>query len=221
MRKLIKQAASFFLIPLTRWYLRKERSYTYQSITVKVFPGVFHPGMFYSTKFLINFIRTQSIRNKSLLELGCGTGLISIISAKEGALVTASDLSTRAIENATANAKLHHLPITVIHSDVFDSIAQKQFDWIIINPPYYARHPKNEEELAWHCGRDFEYFKKLFGSLNNYMNATSRVIMVLTLGCELEKIFNIASENGFQFDLVMGKSVLFDGKDFLYRIKKI
>ncbi|MFM9840630.1 MAG: methyltransferase [Cyclobacteriaceae bacterium] len=219
MRKLFKQLISFFLIPLTRWYLRKERNYTYHHTTVTILPGVFHPGLFYSTKFLIDFLLTQPIRNKSLLELGCGTGLISIISAKEGAIVTASDISEQAIENVTANAKLNQLSITITLSDVFDLIEQKQFDWIIINPPYYARTPKNEAEHAWHCGENFEYFHKLFRSLTNYIHPTSQVIMVLTQGCELEKIFEVAVQYGFQFELLMERNVLFDGKDFLYRIK--
>ena len=221
MRKKFKQLISFFLVPLTRWYLRKERHYSYLGVTVKVFSGVFHPGLFYSTKFLIDFLLTQNIRNKSFLELGCGTGLLSIISTRNGAVVTASDLSQQAIENVTSNAKQNQVKISIIHSDLFDHIERKPFDWIIINPPYYARSPKNEAELAWHCGKEFEYFKKLFSTLGSYTHANSQVIMVLTLGCELDKIFELAKINQFSFELLQEKNVLFDGKDFLYRIKPV
>jgi release factor glutamine methyltransferase len=221
MRKIFKRFISFFLVPLTRWYLRKERQYSYLGVTVKVFSGVFHPGLFYSTKFLIDFLLTQNIRNKLLLELGCGTGLLSIISASKGAIVTASDLSKQAIENVTSNAIKNQAKITIIHSDLFDRIEQEPFDWIVINPPYYARSPKNEAELAWHCGQEFEYFKKLFSTLESYTHANSQVIMVLTLGCELDKIFEIAKINQFSFELLKEKDVLFDGKDFLYRIRPL
>ena len=221
MRKFFKRIISFFLVPLTRWYLRKERQYSYLGVTVKVFSGVFHPGLFYSTTFLINFLLAQKIRNKSLLELGCGTGLLSIISAKNGAVVTASDLSHQAIKNITSNAVQNQAKITIIYSDLFDRIEQKPFDWIVINPPYYARSPKNEAELAWHCGQEFEYFKKLFSTLGNYTHVNSQVIMVLTLGCELDKIFEIAKINQFSFELLQEKNVLFDGKDFLYRIRSV
>jgi hypothetical protein len=43
---------------------------------------------------------------------------------------------------------------------------------------------------------------------------------VLTLGSELEKIFNVGKKEGFQFNLLKERAVLFDGKDFLYQIKK-
>jgi release factor glutamine methyltransferase len=218
MRKTVKNLASLFLVPLTRWYLRKERKYTYPGTTVTVLPGVFHPGLFYSTKFLIEYLQDQPIESKSMLELGCGTGLISIIAAKSGAEVTAIDLSLKAIENVKLNTLTNSVKIRIIHSDLFDSIERKTFDWIVINPPYYAGTPSNEEELAWYAGENFNYFRKLFKSLGDYVHETTEIIMVLTKGSEVTKISAIGKENGFEFELVKEKKVFFDEKDFLYRI---
>jgi len=221
MRKIFKRFASFFLIPVTRWYLRKERKYTYKGVTVKVFQGVFHPGFFYSTRFLIDFLLTQSLRHKSLLELGCGTGLISIICAQMGAIVTASDVSQQAIANTSTNVMSNQVSVEIINSDIFDNLQQRAFDWITINPPYYAKSPKTESELAWNCGENFEYFQKLFQNLGSHMHTDTNTIMVLTLGSDLENIMSIGQRNGFQFELTMERKVLFDGKDFLFRIKKV
>jgi len=220
MRKLLKRCIALVLIPATQWYLRKERIFKYQDITVKVFPGVFHPGLFYSTKFICDFLGTQPIRNQSLLELGCGTGLISILCAKTGALVTASDVSKTALTNSATNVSANHVSVDIIYSDVFDNLAQKTFDWIIINPPYYAKAAENERELAWHCGKDFDYFQKLFETIGDHIHTATNIVMVLTLGCELEKIVGIARKNGFQFELIKERKAFFDGKDFLYRIKR-
>lgn len=221
MRKSLKRFFSFFLIPLTRWYLRKERQYTYRGTTVKIFPGVFHPGLFYSTKFLTDYLQTQLVKNKSLLELGCGTGLISILCARRGATVTATDINPTAVENSKLNVANNKVSVTLLKSDVFDQIEKQAFDWIVINPPYYARVIKNNDELAWHCGENFEYFQKFFWSLSQFIHSNSNVVMVLTLGCELEQIFEIARKNGFQFELLEERNVLFDAKDFLYQIKRI
>jgi len=218
MRKFFKKFISLILIPATQWYLRKERAYTYRNVTVKVFPGVFHPGLFYSTKFLIDYLITQPICNKSLLELGCGTGLISIICAREGAIVTASDLSQAALNNTTTNIKSNEVSVDTVQSDVFDNLSGKTFDWVIINPPYYAKSPSNESELAWNCGEHFEFFEKLFKKLRHHIHSKTNVIMVLTLGCDLKNIFLIARNHGFEFELIEERNVLFDGKDFLYRI---
>lgn len=219
MRKLIKRFLSFFLIPFTKWYLRKERKYRYKGITVTVLPGVFHPGLFYSTKFLIDYLQEQMLEKKLLLELGCGTGLISIFASKAGARVTASDLSLAAIKNVKLNARQNKLDIEIIHSDLFNAIGIKPFDYIIINPPYYSRAPGNESELAWYCGENFEYFQKLFSSLPAYIHFSSEIIMVLTKGSEVEKISSIARTHEFEFELIREKRVFFDEKDYLFKIK--
>ena len=218
MRKLLKRSISFFLVPLTRWYLRKERNYTYKGIPISVFPGVFHPGFFLSTNFILAFLEGKSLKNSTLLELGCGTALISIVSAKAGALVTACELSLVALKNAEHNIRQNRVSVQLIHSNLFDAIEKKTFDWIIINPPYYAKVVRNEEDLAWHCGDDFQYFHKLFSTLRDCIHPNTQVIMVLTLGCEQDKIFEIAKHHHFIFELIGEKNVLFDGKDFLYRI---
>jgi hypothetical protein len=89
----------------------------------------------------------------------------------------------------------------------------------VINPPYYAKDATTESELAWNCGKNFQYFKKLFGQLSTHMHASSMVIMVLTKGCDLHEIFSIAQSSGFMLELIREKKVMFDGKDYLYRIK--
>src|SRR5688572_22573694 len=114
MRRFLKRLLSFFLVPAVRWYLRKERKHSHRGVTVKVFPGVFHPGLFSSTHFLIDFLASEDLRTKSLLELGCGSGLISIWAAKHGAQVTATDLSTKAIANVALNAQENHASIRIV-----------------------------------------------------------------------------------------------------------
>jgi release factor glutamine methyltransferase len=219
MRNIIKRVASTVLIPVVRWYLRKERTYRNGEIRIKVLPGVFHPGLFSSTEFLFRFLSEQNLKGASFLELGCGSGFLSIAASKAGAEVTASDFSALAIRGTTSNAVQNNVKLNIIHSDLFDSIGPAVFDWIVINPPYYAQAPVNEEELAWKCGENFEYYYKLFEQLPGYTREHSFILMVLTLGCDLTSIFSIADQAGFRFELLREKAALFDEKDFLYRIR--
>ena len=218
MRKYFKRLAALVLIPLVKWYLRKERLYSYKEIDIFVSPGVFHPGFFYSTKFILKYLNNVELSGRTVLELGCGSGLISIVAAKAGGLITASDLSRTAIQNTKRNALRNEVIIETVHSDLFDNI-HGRFDVIIINPPYYPNDATDEPMLAWNCGRNFEYFVKLFSQLSNHISANSRVLMVLTKGCDRSSIFRIASNAGFKFELIAEKNVLFDEKDYLYEIK--
>jgi release factor glutamine methyltransferase len=219
MRKILKRIVSPILVPFVRWYLRKERKFVYNGITTHIFPGVFHPGFFHSTKFILRYLEDKDLGGKSFLELGCGSGLVSILAAKAGSDVVASDLSLKALENTKHNANLNNVFLKIIYSDLFDSIGKKQFDWIIINPPYYARKPESEQDLAWYCGENFEYFRKLFGSLKDYTHPESQVIMVLTKGADVNTIEDIAKEYNFQLELRQENPVFFDEMDFLFRIK--
>ncbi len=219
MRKILKRIVSPILVPFVRWYLRKERKFVYNGLTTYVFPGVFHPGFFHSTKFILSYLTDKDLDGKSFLELGCGSGLVSIVAAKACSNVTSSDLSLRALENTKRNANLNNVFLKIVYSDLFDSIDKTPFDWIVINPPYYARKPEREQDLAWYCGENFEYFHKLFASLNDYTHSVSQVIMVLTKGADVKTIEAIAKKHTFHLELLRENPVFFDERDFLFQIK--
>ncbi len=180
-------------------YATKERSYSYKGINVRVMPGVFHPGLFFSTKLLIEYISKYDLNDKYVLELGAGSGLISVYCAKLKANVTANDINPNAVENTNKNAKLNSVNIKVVESDLFDEIEMWKFDYIIINPPYFPKNPKNEEEFAWFCGSDFQYFRKLFDQIKKYINNDSKIIMVLSEDCDIEMIKKIGEQSHFVF----------------------
>jgi release factor glutamine methyltransferase len=218
MRKYLKYFSSFILIPFTRWYLRKERQFSYEGINVLIKPGVFHPGLFSSTRFLLSYLKTHSLAGKKFIEVGCGSGLISVWAAKQNALVTAIDISARCLENTASNAERNQVNFQIVHSSLFGSVQLQIFDWIVINPPYYAKPATTEAEFAWNCGENFEYFESLFEQLPKYSNDDTLTIIVLTKGCDLDTIFAIGKKHQMKFDLILEKNVLFDEKDYLFRL---
>jgi release factor glutamine methyltransferase len=216
MRRVLKRLAGVVLIPLTKWYLTKERTYNKAGVQVRVMPGVFHPGLFSSTTLLFEFLDKQDLKGTTVLELGCGTGFLSIVAARKGAKVTASDINPKAVENTRINAATNGVHIEIVTSDLFTNLPGS-FDRIIINPPYYAKTPTNNADLAWYCGENFEYFERLFTQLKVHQH--SQIIMVLTLECDLQQIHAIAEKNGFQLETIREKKSFFDGKNLLYRIR--
>jgi release factor glutamine methyltransferase len=196
-KSILKSLAFRILYPTSERYLSKERSYSYKGITVAVFPGVFHPGFFYSTKLLLKYFEDIDLRKKYILELGAGTGLISIFTANKGGYVTASDISLTAVYNIEKNVKMTNANVEVIHSDLFDDVPHRNYDYIIINPPYYKKTPSSEKEFAWFGGDDFQYFRKLFDQLNNNIYEKTNVVMVLSDEADLDMIKSIASEFNF------------------------
>lgn len=204
-KNLFKSLAFRILYPASEKYLSKERSYSYKDITILVFPGVFHPGFYFSTKILLKYLEKIELNQRYILELGAGTGLISIFAAKRGGFVTASDISLTAVYNIEKNVKMTDANVDVVHSDLFDDIPHRRYDHIIINPPYYKKTPSSEKEFAWFGGDDFQYFRKLFSQLGNNVYENTNVIMVLSDEADLEMIKSIATENKFQMQKVFHK----------------
>ena len=91
----------------------------------------------------------QKINNPNVLELGTGSGAISIALAKESPLIrfTAIDISTKALEIAKKNAVNNHVNNILFNiSDWFSEINEK-FNIIVSNPPYVDKDELTKDEL--------------------------------------------------------------------------
>ncbi|MEL7146637.1 MAG: methyltransferase, partial [Bacteroidota bacterium] len=118
-----KKSLKFFhpvLKRLAKYYLSKPRDYRYEDITVKVYPGVFHPGLFFSTTVFLEYLKGHKLKGKLVLELGAGSGLISMFCAKNGAIVTSSDINELALQKIDENAAKNNVLLTTVRSDLFD-----------------------------------------------------------------------------------------------------
>ncbi len=220
MKTVLKHIVARTYKPLLTRYLSKIRLYNYENIQLEIPPQVFHPGFFFSTRLLLNYIKKLPMRGRSLLEPGCGSGLISIYAAKKGARITATDINPVAVEYLKKNSRHNEVAITIIQSDLFQNIPQQQFDIIAINPPYYKKQPLTAKDYAWYCGENGEYFKALFNKLGHYIHPESEVYMVLFEGCDIEMIADIAAQNEFDLQCVQTRKNLLE-KNFIFKIKRI
>ncbi len=199
LRNILKHLTKPFLNAGLQFYYRKPRKYAYQDIEVIVHPEVFPPHLTLSTKILLDFISEIELQNKTFLELGCGSGIISLLASKKGAIVTASDINKTALAYLEKASDKNQLNVSCIYSNLFENLQGKQFDYIIINPPYYPKQPKNIKEQAWFCGEDFQYFKDLFQQLPKFQSKENNIYIILSEDCQIEKIIAIASENNLTF----------------------
>lgn len=99
------------------------------------------------TEELVNWILKDNPAYKSILDIGCGSGCISISLALNSNLkMTSLDVSELALIQAKENANKFNIPIYFIHADIFanDTIFKLDyFDIIISNPPYVLESDKS------------------------------------------------------------------------------
>ncbi len=91
----------------------------------------------------IKYINKYFNSNIDILEIGTGSGCISIALKKElkNVNIVATDISKDAIQVAVNNAKENNVNINFINTNIYDEINQK-FDCIISNPPYISKSEK-------------------------------------------------------------------------------
>jgi release factor glutamine methyltransferase len=221
MRRIIKGIVNRTWKPYVEWYLRAPRNFKYRNISVEVIPGVFHPGFFFSTKLLLSFLEKQKLSETNFLEMGCGSGIISIFAARQNAKVVAADIFSEAVLCTEKNAEKNQVKISVIESDLFKNIPAQQFDIIAVNPPYYKKEPSSPDQFAWYCGEHLEYFQHFFQQAKLFVHASSRVMMVLSDECDLAGIRSIAEKNGWIWEIAIQKRTAWEmGYVFNIRLMK-
>jgi release factor glutamine methyltransferase len=95
---------------------------------------------------------------RRVLDVCTGTGVLAIAAAREGAEVTAIDLSRRALGCVRVNSLLNRVRVRALHGDLFEPVAGRLFDVIVTNPPYVPGPskdlPERGLERAWYAGLD-------------------------------------------------------------------
>ena len=89
-----------------------------------------------TSKFLSRFAVRR--RSRATLDLGTGSGILSLYASRFSDSVIATDLNDRAVSFARFNAQLNSVEnIEVIPGDCFAPVADRCFDLILSNPPFF------------------------------------------------------------------------------------
>ena len=136
---------------------------------------------------------------KKVLDLCTGSGAIAIAIAtkKEGAEVTATDISAPALDIAKSNAMLLGLKVNFKEGNLFDAVPDEKFDIIVSNPPYIPsadiqtleKKVKDfEPMLALDGGKDgLDVYRKIASSYEEHLNENGCLILELGID-ESEKV---------------------------------
>ena len=82
---------------------------------------------------------------QSVLEIGTGSGLVSMYASRLTDDITATDINYNALELAEENFKKNNIDtIKLEFGDLFEPVKDKKFDVILFNTPYL---PTEEEDI--------------------------------------------------------------------------
>lgn len=130
----------------------------------------------------------EIVPGERVLEIGCGSGVVSLHCARAGALVTAGDINPVAVELTKRNAESNRLDIDVVETDVYSSISGK-FDTIIFNLPYLPVDDDCELSDAWSGGEGgLGPLPELLRGAADHGNDGWRVVVVVSSLMDMEML---------------------------------
>ena len=182
-----------------------------KNILIKIHPKVYEPAE--DSELLINNL--VNVKNKTVLDVGTGTGIQAINALKKGAKkVIGIDINPYAIETAKENALLNKLKLNedifFFESDLFknmDEIKNKlnidKFDVILFNAPYL---PTSEEEklekylnYAFDGGIDGrKVLDRFIDEVGNYLKENGTIQIVQSSLTGEEKTLKLLKKYGFK-----------------------
>lgn len=175
---------------------------------------VIRPTVFWEpldTTSLRKLIReTPLVRGKTILEIGTGSGLVSLCCVQAGAShVVATDVNQNAVECARLNAgrlgfdsKLEVRLVDTKNAKAFAVIRHdEQFDLIISNPPWEEGNPKSIDQYALY-DPNFELLKSLLMEARSHLSPNGE--LYLAYGCKtaIRLMEKLAVELKYDFEVL-------------------
>ena len=95
----------------------------------------FGTGTHETTQMIVSLLLSQNLTGKRVLDCGCGTGILGIVTAKYGAKeVVAYDIDEWSVNNAQHNAELNEVELDVLEGDKrVLSHVNGVFDYVLAN----------------------------------------------------------------------------------------
>jgi len=128
-------------------------------------------------------------RPKSLLDLGCGYGYLTLNSLAWDSIErrTATDNNAAALLSVTRNSQQHPAPIQVVADDCGESIIEK-FDLVLCNPPFH-------QGFDVEGGLTNKFLKRMYAALNK--GGVALVVTNLFIPLEHKACNLFGKHNGF------------------------
>lgn len=179
--------------------------------TLDVPPGVFHPGLFFSSKTFAHYLQEAPLEGKAVLDMGCGSGILSLVAAGRGASVTSIDINPAAAEATRVNASRARVRVRALCGNLFEPLgAGERFDTILFNPPFYTGNPKDMAAMAWHGGADYAIIRGFFSLAGRFVREAGSILLILSSDMEIPRVSGIARAAGFSMECVHTRALFFE-----------
>lgn len=155
-------------------------------------------------------------RTDEVLEIGTGTGLITVVAAQKSRKVVATDINKHAVECALKNIIANRTyNVELKEGNLFEPVEGEKFDLILFNTPYL---PTDENEkldgevnAAFDGGLEGrETIDHFIEQIKDYLKENGRVQLVQSSLSDNEKTLKKLEELGFDASITASEKCFFE-----------
>lgn len=157
-------------------------------------------------------------KSKIVLDVGTGSGIQAVESAKYARKVYAVDINPEAIEYCK---KVHENEnIEFIESDLFTNIQDLKFDLITFNPPYLPQDEGIVDPALYGGKKGWEIYEKFFSQVQKHLrDDDSKILILFSSLTNKDKVEEIIKSYAFDFKEEDKTHVFFEDL-FVYSVSK-
>ena len=153
---------------------------------------------------------------QSVLEIGTGSGLVSMYASLLTDDVTATDINYNALELAEKNFKLNNInTIKLEFGDLFEPVKDKKFDVILFNAPYL---PTDSDDIinddlnyAFDGGLDGrKVIDRFINQVSNHLNDKGIVQIIQSSLSDNDRTLDMFDRNGFVAEIAESEKFFFE-----------
>ncbi len=180
-------------------------------------PGVFDPSLGEGSQIMAKI--KYLFVGENVLEIGTGSGALSILAAENVEKVLATDISQDAIECAKENILKYNLTniIELRKGNLFDAIKKyEKFEIILFNPPFLNGVPNSNLEHSYY-DQDYKTLERFFFEASNYLKPNGVIYLCFGSVGDVGYLNYLIKVNKFLFQNIYS-TVLNDLQFFIYKI---
>lgn len=159
--------------------------------------------------FLLRDCLPHSLHGLKVLEIGPGSGILSVEAARRGGEVIAVDINPAAVKATRAAALDAHVRVVVCEGDLFEPVNDETFDIILCNPPYLPDEPKDPDVALDGGPEGWEFIDRFLSEAKPFLAKEGKILLLFSSHSKPDIIAGLLQKYGFSSKLLGKKEVGF------------